>query len=60
MTLVGIGTTSAVCLILPTLLGWFADRWLDVTPLFVLLGLALGIAACTRYTYVQARKFMGS
>lgn len=60
MTLVGIGTTSAVCLIIPTLAGWLADSWLDTTPVLVLIGLVLGIAACARYTYSQARKFLGS
>ena len=57
-TLIGIGTTSAVCLALPTVLGWLADRWLGTSPLLVLIGLVLGIATCASYTYAQARRFM--
>ena len=43
--LVGLGWYVAVCLVLGIVGGVWLDRELHVTPLFLLLGLALGLGA---------------
>jgi F0F1-type ATP synthase assembly protein I len=40
--LVGLGGTFAAAIILFMLGGWALDRWLRLTPLFTLIGTAIG------------------
>lgn len=54
------GTTIALCLVIPMVLGWLIDRWAGTLPAFVLVGLVLGIASAGWYAYSQARKIFGS
>jgi F0F1-type ATP synthase assembly protein I len=58
--LLGLGTTLASCLVGPTLLGWLIDHLAGTFPVFILIGLALGIVAAARLAYTEMRKFLGS
>ena len=39
-------------------LGWLVDSLLDTSPLFVFVGLALGITAACGYAVLEFRKYM--
>jgi F0F1-type ATP synthase assembly protein I len=39
-------------------LGWWLDSLFHTSPVFVLVGIALGIAAGMGYTVVQIRSFL--
>ena len=54
------GTTLAGCLVGSTALGWLIDHLAGTFPVFLLIGLALGIAATARLAYTEMRKFFGS
>lgn len=56
--LLGLGVSIAAILLVCLGLGWLVDTMLDSLPVFVLVGLAVGIAAAGAYVYVQFRKFM--
>ena len=43
--LVSLGTMLFACVVVGLGVGFFADRWLGTQPWFLLIGLALGIAA---------------
>lgn len=58
LTLLGIGTASAVCVVTGMGLGWFIDSRLHTFPIFVLAGLALGVVAACAYFYSRIRKFL--
>jgi F0F1-type ATP synthase assembly protein I len=58
--LLGLGTTLAGALVGPTLLGWLIDHLAGTFPIFILVGLALGIVAAARLAYTEMRKFLGS
>lgn len=57
-TLLGIGGVIALCLVAGMGLGWFVDGRLHTFPVFVLAGLALGIAGGCYYTYAEIRTFL--
>ena len=57
-TLLGLGVTTAAFLLIGLGLGWLVDAWLDSLPVFVLIGLALGVVAASGYVYAQFKKFM--
>jgi hypothetical protein len=52
------GLVSALLLILPLGLGWFADGLMHTVPIFTLVGLLIGIVLAGRYTYSEFRKFL--
>lgn len=54
--LLGIGAAAAMMLMVGVGLGFVADRGLNTYPVFILIGLVLGIAAACRYTYGEFRK----
>ncbi len=57
--LAGIGVGLAVLIVVPLVAGIFVDRVLGTSPLFLLVGLALGIAASVLYVYVRyVRRFL--
>jgi F0F1-type ATP synthase assembly protein I len=39
-------------------LGWLVDSLANTTPIFLLIGLLLGIAAAISYTVVEFRKYL--
>jgi hypothetical protein len=43
MVFAGLGMLNAFCLLAGLACGWFADRALHTLPVFMLVGLALGI-----------------
>ena len=58
--LLGLGTTLAGCLVGLTALGWLIDHLAGTFPVFLLIGLVLGIAATARLAYTEMSKFLGS
>jgi F0F1-type ATP synthase assembly protein I len=57
-TLLGLGVSIAAFLVVGIGLGWLADRVFDSLPVFIFVGLALGIVGACGYVYVQFKKFM--
>jgi F0F1-type ATP synthase assembly protein I len=53
-----LGGTVAGCLLAGMALGWLVDSLADTTPVFILVGLAVGIAAGCAYGYLQIRTFL--
>lgn len=56
-TLLGIGLTTAVILVVCFGIGWLLDRAMDTSPAMVLVGLATGIVIGAGYTVQQMRRF---
>lgn len=54
--LLGIGIVIALCLVAGLGLGWVLDAAVGTTPVFLLVGLLLGIVAAGCYTVAQFRK----
>jgi F0F1-type ATP synthase assembly protein I len=57
-TLLGIGTYNVACLLLGMGVGWFIDSLMDTFPVFLLVGLAGGIALGVAGTWRQMRPFL--
>ncbi|HEY0637371.1 MAG TPA: AtpZ/AtpI family protein [Pseudonocardiaceae bacterium] len=57
-TLLGLGITIAVILVAGIGLGWLLDEVLNTLPVFLMIGLALGITGAGGYVYVQFKKLM--
>ena len=55
---VGLGWVIAIAIVGGTLAGRFLDGWAGTSPLFLLLGLLLGIALAFYGTYRMAIRFM--
>lgn len=53
----GIGLLNALCLGVGLLGGWFADQALGTLPLFLLLGLVLGIGVGAMATRSEIKRF---
>ena len=58
--LLGMGITLAACFVIPMALGWLVDDLAGTLPIFVFVGLVVGIAAAARYAYTELRKHLGS
>lgn len=58
--MLGMGTTIAAILLVPMVLGWLVDRAVGTLPIFVMVGLVVGLIAAARYTYVEVRRTFGS
>jgi F0F1-type ATP synthase assembly protein I len=57
-TWLGLGAVSMAVLAAGIALGWWLDSLFHTSPVFVLVGIALGIAAGMGYTVVQIRSFL--
>jgi hypothetical protein len=57
-TLLGMGAVNACLLVVGMALGWLVDSMLNTVPIFILVGVALGIVADIVYTTVQFRQFL--
>lgn len=44
-TLAGLGSTIALCVLIGLAIGWLVDSRAGTTPLFIFVGLVLGIVA---------------
>ena len=56
--LLGLGTVIAATLVIGMGLGWLVDSLLDTVPVFILVGLVLGIVAAGSYTYARFRQYL--
>lgn len=56
--LVGMGVTTAACLVVGFGLGYLLDSLAGTSPAFVLVGLLLGIIGAVAYTIAQFRKYL--
>jgi F0F1-type ATP synthase assembly protein I len=56
--LLGMGAVIAAELVAGFGLGWLVDSFAGTTPIFLLIGLLLGIAAAVSYTVVEFRKYL--
>jgi len=54
------GTTVAATLLAPMALGWLIDHLAGTLPIFVLVGLLVGVVSAARYVYVEVRRIFGS
>jgi F0F1-type ATP synthase assembly protein I len=53
-----LGSAVVVLVVGCSVLGWFIDDRAHTSPVFVFVGLAVGIASACLYSYVQFRKFL--
>jgi F0F1-type ATP synthase assembly protein I len=58
--LLGMGAVIAAVIAVGMGLGWVVDEIVNTVPIFILVGLALGIVGATAYTVTQFRKFLKS
>jgi ATP synthase protein I len=58
--LLGMGAVIAAELVAGLGLGWLVDVLAGTAPIFLLIGLLLGIAAAVSYTVVEFRKYLKS
>ncbi|MDQ2729597.1 MAG: hypothetical protein M3Y91_17440 [Actinomycetota bacterium] len=57
MAFAGLGLLNALCLLIGMGLGWFADDTMGTLPLFMFVGLILGIGAGVFATRAELRRF---
>jgi len=53
-----LGLTVAVTVVVGGALGYLVDRWLGTSPVFTLVGVALGITAAVLTAVRQFRKYL--
>lgn len=58
--LLGMGAVVAAQLAVGLGLGWLVDSLAGTSPVFVLVGLLLGIVGAVSYTVLEFRKFLKS
>ena len=56
--LLSMGVASAALLAAGFGLGWWIDGLTDSSPIFVLIGIFVGLAAAGAYTWVEIRRFL--
>jgi ATP synthase protein I len=56
--LLGMGAVIAAELVAGLGLGWLVDKLAGTAPVFLLIGVVLGIAAAISYTVVEFRKYL--
>jgi F0F1-type ATP synthase assembly protein I len=52
------GLVTAALLVVGAGLGWLADASVGTTPIFLLVGILLGIAGAISYTVRQFRRYL--
>lgn len=57
-TLLSMGAATAAVLVLGAGIGWLVDSLISTAPVFLLVGLALGIVGACAYTITQFRRYM--
>jgi F0F1-type ATP synthase assembly protein I len=57
-SLLGIGAVVAGVLVAGLAVGWWVDELLNTSPIFVLVGIALGIAGGIWHTVVRLRSYL--
>jgi F0F1-type ATP synthase assembly protein I len=58
MAFAGLGLLNAICLGLGLVVGWLIDRALNTLPLFLLLGLVVGIALGVLATRAELKRYL--
>lgn len=58
--LLGMGAVIAAQLVVGAALGWLVDSQVGTTPIFLLVGLVLGIIGAVSYTVNEFRKYLKS
>jgi F0F1-type ATP synthase assembly protein I len=56
--LLGMGAATAAVLVVGGAVGWLIDSLLSTSPIFLLVGVAVGIIGACSYTIAQFRKYM--
>ena len=56
--LLNLGVAIAAAILAGLGLGWLVDSLAGTTPIFLFLGLILGVAGAVRYTYLELRKYL--
>lgn len=56
--LLGMGAATAVVLAAGVGLGWLVDSVASTSPIFLLVGVALGIVGACTYTITQFRRYL--
>jgi F0F1-type ATP synthase assembly protein I len=56
--LLNMGAVVAVLIVAGLGLGWLADSLAGTSPIFLFVGLLLGIAGAGRYTVLEFRKYL--
>lgn len=57
MEFAGLGLLLAICLLVGLALGWLVDSALHTLPLFMLLGLVLGVTGGAMATRAQLKRW---
>jgi F0F1-type ATP synthase assembly protein I len=57
-SLIGIGSTVVILVVGGVGLGWWLDSVLHTVPVFVFIGLAIGMASAWIFAYAKLRKFL--
>lgn len=57
-TLLGIGIATAAFLVVGMGVGWLIDRLVATSPVFTLIGLAIGMVGVGAYIYAQFKRFL--
>jgi F0F1-type ATP synthase assembly protein I len=57
MEFAGLGLLNAICLAAGLVAGWFTDQALGTLPLFLFVGLVLGIAVGVMATRSELKRF---
>jgi F0F1-type ATP synthase assembly protein I len=57
--LLGLGGVMVAAVVAGMGLGWLVDDILDTMPVFILIGLAVGVAGGVMSCWVQIRRFLG-
>jgi F0F1-type ATP synthase assembly protein I len=58
MVFAGLGLLNAICMGAGLVVGWLIDRALGTLPLFLLLGLAAGIALGALATRAELKRYL--
>jgi len=56
--LLSLGLVAAMTIVVGFALGWWADRLFDTSPILVLVGIGLGVAASIGLSYVRIRSYL--
>ena len=57
-SLIGIGSAVVFLVVAGVGLGWWLDSIWHTTPIFVFVGLGIGITSAWLYAYAKLRKFL--
>lgn len=56
--LIGLGGLVAACVVAGLVLGWVVDEWLGTLPVFILAGIAVGVAAGAVGVWFRLRAYL--